>query len=74
LLECRRQVHALKEKCRRAPEVLKKGVERAQAEGQIFSLMEKDVYTEEARDLQHVEFLYKLDALSSLLVVLLKKY
>lgn len=51
LHECRKRIRALQEKCQHAPEILEKAVQRAQIEGQKFSLMEKGVYTNEARDL-----------------------
>jgi hypothetical protein len=54
LQECRRRIRALQEKCRRSPEILKKAVARTQVEGQKFSLMDKGVYTEEARELCRV--------------------
>lgn len=51
LYECRKKIRALRERCRRAPEILEKAVQKAQIESQRFSLMEKGVYTNEARDL-----------------------
>ena len=51
LHECRKRIQALQEKCQCAPEILEKAVQRTQVEGQKFSLMEKGVYTNEARDL-----------------------
>lgn len=54
LQECRRKIRALHAKCQRAPEILKKAVARTQVEGNKFSLMEKGVYTEEARELCRV--------------------
>ena len=47
LQECRRKVHALQLKCQQAPEIMKQAVQKAQQEGNKFSLMEKGVYTEE---------------------------
>lgn len=52
--ELRMKVKALQQKCRRAPDVFKKALERSQAEGQSFSLMKKGVYSEEARELCQV--------------------
>ena len=54
LHECRKRIQALQEKCQCAPEILEKAVQRTQVEGQKFSLMEKGVYTNEARDLCQV--------------------
>jgi len=51
--ECRKKIKALHEKCRHAPEVLRKAMEK-QAEGSKFSLIEKGVYTDEARELCRV--------------------
>jgi gas vesicle protein len=51
LQDCRRKVSALQAECQRAPETLKQVVEKAQKEGNKFSLTEKRVYTEEARQL-----------------------
>jgi len=51
LQDCRRKVSALQAECQRAPETLKKAVEKAQQEGNKFDLMKKGVYTEEARQL-----------------------
>ena len=54
LQECRRKIQALQERCQHSPEILKKAVEKAQVERQKFSLIEKGVYTEEARELCRV--------------------
>jgi hypothetical protein len=54
LLECKKKARALEDKCRRAPELLKKAVKKAETEGNKFSLMNKGVYTEEARELCRV--------------------
>ena len=51
LQDCRRKVSALQAECQHAPETLKQAVEKAQQEGNKFALMEKGVYTEEARQL-----------------------
>jgi chromosome segregation ATPase len=51
LQECRKKVSALQAQCRRTPETLRKAVEKAHQEGNKFALMEKGVYTEEARQL-----------------------
>src|SRR3954454_14719976 len=48
LQECYSKIKVLQEKCRQAPEILTKAVERAKVEGQKFSLIEKGVYTDEA--------------------------
>jgi hypothetical protein len=54
LLECKKKARALEQKCRHAPEISKKAMQRAETEGNKFSLMEKGVYTEEARELCRV--------------------
>ena len=51
LQQCRQQICALKAKCVCSPDVLKRAVAKAQTEGHKFALMEKGVYTEEAREL-----------------------
>jgi hypothetical protein len=54
LQQCRKQIRALKAKCAREPEILRKAVAKAQMDGNKFSLIEKGVYTEEARELCRV--------------------
>lgn len=51
--ECRKKIKALYEKCHYASEVLRKATEK-QAERPKFSLVEKGVYTDEARELCRV--------------------
>jgi hypothetical protein len=50
----RRKVKALQEKCRRAPDVFRKAIERTKDKEQKFALMEGGVYTDEARELCRV--------------------
>jgi hypothetical protein len=49
--ELRKKVKALQDKCQRAPDIFKRALQQSKSEGQRFSLVEKGVYTEEAREL-----------------------
>jgi hypothetical protein len=54
LQECRQAMKSLYEECQHAPERLRETMEKTKAEGHKFSLMERGVYTNEARELCRV--------------------